>query len=191
VRRALGVAGPLAVFAAGYVLTVRGDLTLDLRVGRRVRALGPIDITIAAPPDVVFDVVQEPYLRTPRALRDKLEVLERSGDMVLAAHHTPVGLLTTTTLETVRFERPESVSFRLVRGPVPHVVERYDLIAVPDGTRLRYTGELGADLWQLGRWWADRVAAPWERTVERSLAEVRIEAERRARPRRAAAPQGG
>ena len=181
-RRALTVAAPLAALAGGYVLMVRGDVTLDLRIGRRLRPLGPIEVTIAAPPEVVFDVVEGPYVRTPRALRDKLEVLERTADMVLAAHYTPVGWLTTTTLETVRFERPSAVTFRLVRGPVPHVLERYDLTTTPDGTRLRYTGELGADLWALGRWWADRVAAVWERAVESSLAELRAEAERRARP---------
>jgi hypothetical protein len=27
----------------------------------------------------------------------------------------------------VRFERPERITFRLVRGPVPHVVETYEL----------------------------------------------------------------
>lgn len=101
---------------------VRGALTLDLGVGRRIRPLGPISRAIAAPPDIVFDVIAGPYLgRTPRALRDELEVLERGSDMVLAAHFTTVGRLTTTTVETVRFERPDRVTFRLVRGPVPYV----------------------------------------------------------------------
>jgi hypothetical protein len=180
VRRLLGLAAPLGALAAGYVLTVRGDLTLDLRIGRHVRPLGPIEMTIAAPREVVFDVIQGPYEQTPRALGDRLEVLERTRDMVLAAHHTPVGRLTTTTLETVQFERPDSVAFRLVRGPVPHVLERYDLFATADGTLLRYSGELGADLWRLGRWWADRVARPWERAVAGSLDDVRAEAERRS-----------
>jgi hypothetical protein len=181
VRRVLGIAAPLGALATGYVLAVRGDLTLDLRIGRRVRPLGPLEVAIAAPRATVFDVIQDPYLRTPRALRRKLEVLERSPDMVLAAHHTRVGRLTTTTVETVRFARPDAVAFRLVRGPVPHVVERYALEETREGTRVRYTGELGTDLWALGRWWADRVAAPWERVVARSLAEIRAEAERRTR----------
>jgi hypothetical protein len=47
---------------------------------------------MAAPREVVFDVIAEPYLgRAPRALADKLRVLERGGDMVLAAHFTPLG----------------------------------------------------------------------------------------------------
>jgi hypothetical protein len=39
--------------------------------------------------------------------------------MVLAAHFTDVGRLLATTLETVRFEPPIRVHFRLVRGLVP------------------------------------------------------------------------
>jgi hypothetical protein len=125
-------------------------------------------------------VISGPYMRTPRAMKGKLQVLERSSDMVLAAHFTKVGRMTTTTVETVRFERPERVSFRLVRGPVPHVIESYELRHVPDGTELEYTGELGADLWRLGEWWSDRVAGPWERAVTKSLGEIRTEAEHRA-----------
>ena len=165
-----------------YLLLVRGALTLDLGIGRRTRPLGPLTERIAAPPETVFDVIAAPYLgKTPRAMKDKLDVLERGSDMVLAAHFTKVGRLTATTVETVRFERPRRVSFRVVRGPVPHVIESYELEPAEDGTALVYRGELGTDLWRLGQWWGERVAAPWERTVARSLASIRSEAERRTR----------
>ena len=91
--------------------------------------------------------------------------------------------MTTSTLETVRFERPERIAFRLVRGPVPHVAETYHLREAPGGTSFTYSGEIGADLWQLGRWWAGRVAAPWERAVARSLDQIQAEAERREKGR--------
>jgi hypothetical protein len=113
VRRAPILLTAAASLAGAYVLVVRGALTLDLELGRRTRPLGPIELTIEAPPEVVFDVIAAPYLgKTPRAMQDKLNVLERGSDMVLAAHHTTVGKLTTTTVETVRFERPERVTFR-------------------------------------------------------------------------------
>jgi hypothetical protein len=171
--------------AGGYVLLVRGDLTLDMGVGRRVRPLGPQRLHIAAPRETVFDVIAKPYLgRTPRAMQGKFTVLERASEMVLAAHHTPVGRLTATTLETVRFEAPSLVAFRLVRGPVPHVAEKFELAEASDGgTDFTYTGELGTDLWGMGAWWGDRVAASWERAVEHSLASIKDEAERRAGPR--------
>ncbi|HVL94910.1 MAG TPA: SRPBCC family protein [Solirubrobacteraceae bacterium] len=167
--------------AALYALVVRGDLTLDLRIGRRVRPLGPQRLRIAAPRETVFDVVAGPYRRTPRAMRDKLEVLEASDAMVLAAHRTPVAFgLTAVTLETVRFDPPARISFRLVRGPVPHVTETFELTEEDGGTILLYTGELGTDLWAAGARWGDVVARSWERTVAASLEGIRDEAERRA-----------
>jgi len=171
-----------AVASGAYGLMIRGALTIDLGVGRRVRPLGPIVRAIAAPRETVFDVIAEPYLdRTPRAMRDELQVWERTSDMALAAHMTTVGRLTTTTVETVRFERPHRISFRLVRGPVPHVTETYELRETSQGTEFTYVGELGADLWRLGEWWADRVAVHWEHAVSVSLERIQLEAQRRAR----------
>ena len=179
--RARGLAGVAAFGILLWALVVRGSLSPDLGVGRRYRQLGPLRFRIEAPRDVVFDVISSPYLgRTPRALEKKLEVLERGDDVVLAAHYTRAYGLTATTVETVRFERPERVHFRLVRGPVPHVVERFELRETPAGTELEYEGELGTDLWAPGRLWGAAVARTWEATVESSLQGIRVEAERLA-----------
>jgi polyketide cyclase/dehydrase/lipid transport protein len=177
------IAGSL--LAGGGALVARAGLTLDIGIGRRIRPLGPTTLDIAAPPEIVFDVIAAPYLgRTPRALRGKLEVIERGADLVLAAHFTRVAPgLTVTTVETVRFERPHRISFRLVKGPVPHVLERYELRPSDGGTAFEYQGELGTDLWALGRLWGNVVAPSWEQTVAQSLESVRTEAERRAKGR--------
>ena len=182
VRRLLG-GYAIGVAARGaYRLLSSGALTLDVGIGRRVRPLGPVVETIAVPREVVFDVIAAPYLsRTPRALADKLQVWERGSDMVLAAHFTPVKCGVATTVETVRFERPGRIDFRLVRGPVPHVVESFLLEESDDGTELRWKGELGTDLWALGAWWGDRVARAWDRTVRESLHGIATEAERRVK----------
>jgi hypothetical protein len=180
--RRLALVGLSVGAAAGiYGALIRGALTVDLGLGRALRALGPITVRIDAPREVVFDVIAAPYLgRTPRALRGKLAVVERGEDMVLAAHFTDVGSLVATTLETVRFQRPSRIDFRLVRGPVPHVVESFVLSDAGSGTSLLYEGELGTDLWALGRWWGGRVAPRWEEAVRSSLAAVKAEAERQA-----------
>ncbi|APU43433.1 SRPBCC family protein [Streptomyces sp. TN58] len=175
--------GAMGGAAAGYVGLVTGAVPLDLGVGRRTRPLGPQHVVIAAPRETVFEVIAQPYLgRATRAMREKVAVLERGSDMVLAAHRTPVagGRLTATTVETVRFTRPERVDFRLVRGPVPAVAETFNLTEEASGTRLVYLGELGTDLWALGRWWGGVVAPRWEATVAASLSAVKQEAERRA-----------
>ncbi len=176
------VLGAAAAVAVGYRLVVQGQLTLDTGLGRRVRPLGPLTIAIAAPREIVFDVIAEPYLgRTPRALGAEIEVIERGTDMVLAAHRTPVGSgLVTTTVETVRFNRPVSVDFRLLRGPVPHVAEQFTLHEDDRNTRFEYTGELGTDFWAAGELWGRQVASKWEATVRSSVERIRAEAERRA-----------
>lgn len=181
--RGLGLAAAAAaVGGVGYRLVVSGALTVDTGWGRTVRPLGPFSVEIAASRDVVYDVIAAPYLgRMPRAMADKIDIVERGSDMVLAAHRTPVRVgVVATTLETVRFERPSRVDFRLVRGPVPHVVEHFLLHPIDGGTNLEYGGEMGVDLWVAGRWWGEQVARKWEATVRSSFARIRAEAERRA-----------
>jgi hypothetical protein len=182
--RGLALSGALGGTALGfYALLVRGGLTIDLGIGRNVRPLGPITVHIDAPREVVYEVIAVPYLRrTPGVLEGKLLVMESGTDMVLAAHFTKVGRLVATTLETVRFHAPHSIDFRLVRGPVPHVVERFALSENENGTTLVYAGELGTDLWALGRWWGRRVGPRWEAAVRNSLTAVKAVAERRATP---------
>jgi hypothetical protein len=181
-RRLSWAPAAAAIGVLGYRLVATGDLTLDTGVGRRVQPLGPLSVTIAAPRETVFDVIAAPYLdRTPRALAAELEVLERGSDMVIAAHRTPVGRgMVTTTVESVRFVRPTTVSFRLLRGPVPHVVEQFALADDSDGTRLDYSGQLGTDFGPPGARWGEVVGRRWVATVTESLERVRVEAERRA-----------
>ena len=110
-------------------------------------------------------------------MAEEIEVLDRGSDMVLAAHRTPAGWGTVaTTIETVRFDRPATVAFRLLRGPVPHVVERFTL-----------HDDAGSTTW--ASWpptsgssaaGGDQVARKLEATVWGSLVRVRDEAERRA-----------
>lgn len=172
---------PLALLILGGMLLIAsGRLTLDTGWGRRTRALGPQIVRIAAPRQLVFGMVAAPYGTTPPpAFREKIEVLDRGRDMVLAAHRTKSGRLTTVTVETVTFAPPERIGFRLVRGPVPFVVEQFVLRELEGGTltELEYAGELGTDGWALGAAWGARVARRWEDVVAGSLAELKSAAE--------------
>jgi hypothetical protein len=180
--------GAFAVIVLRWVYRrlVAGELVVDLSIGRSIRPLGPIDARIEAPRELVFDVIAAPYLGSPpSSLAEKITVLERSDAMVLAVHRTPIdGGLVATTVETVRFERPSAIHFRLLRGPVPHVIERFQLSDDGDATLFHYEGELGTDLWAVGRWWGDLVARRWDEAVQGSVAEItRIAEERAARHR--------
>jgi len=188
-RETAAVVSAAALSAAAGVgglacyLTVTGKLTADTGWGRRVRPLGPFSIDIAVPVGTVFDVIAIPYSgRTPRAMADKLRVLERGTDVLLAEHYSRVhgGRLTTTTVETVIFDRPRWVSFRLVRGAVQRVAEEFSLSERGGTTTLAYAGELGTDFSAAGTWWASKVAPAWEAAVRGSLASIKDEAERRS-----------
>jgi hypothetical protein len=180
IRRTLGLGGFVAVIGGGYLGVVQGAVTLDFGIGRRERPLGPLRRQVRAPRQRVFDLIASPYLqRTPRALEEKLHVIERGSDMVLAAHFTPIGRrLRATTIETVRFERPHRVSFRLLRGPVPEVVESFTLEEANGETGLEYRGTVATDLWALGDRWGRVVARRWEDAVTRTLDSVQAEAQR-------------
>lgn len=190
VRRALAVLAGLTIAGglarAGYRGLVGGALAPDLGLGRRTRLLGPQQIRIDAPRQVVFEIIAAPYLgRATRAQRAKIEVLERGADLVLASHRTqlPSGRVA-VTVETVRLAAPERVDFRLVRGPVPYVAETFELTELAGasgGTLLSYRGELGTDGWWVGERWAAVVAQRWEAAVAETFAAVAAEAERRAR----------
>lgn len=146
--------------------------------------LGPLTRTIAATPQVVFDVIAEPYLgRTPRAMASKMRVIDRGSDLVVADHFTPIlnRRLCVTTRETVAFAAPSRVSFKLLSGPVALVEEEYRLDpADDDGTHFTYVGRLGSNLPLFAKWWAGKSAHAWTQVVDRSVADIAAEAERRA-----------
>lgn len=168
--------------AGGYLALATGTVAVNLGIGRRIQPLGPSTVDIRAPRNVVFDLIAQPYLgRRTRAMADKIEVLQAGADLVLAAHHTPIhGRLKATTVETVRFTRPERIDFQLVRGPVPHVAESFTLTESDQITQLAYHGELGTDLWALGQAWGTLVATRWRAVVADTLSTIKTEAERRA-----------
>jgi hypothetical protein len=176
---AVGVLGALLILgiAGGFLLLAMGRLNLDLGWGRSLHELGPIEVQIAAPRHLVMELISAPYMghapETP-----EVEVLARSSDLVVAAHYTRVHFYTARTVETVEFDRPGRVNFRLLAGPVPHAVEHFVLHETGGVTQLRYGGELGIDFFFLGRlagrYW---VRAQWERAVREHLDEVKERAE--------------
>lgn len=55
--------------------------------GRSYRRRGPLSVSAKAGRELVFEVIQAPYLGLQaRASREAIQVLERGSDIVLAAH---------------------------------------------------------------------------------------------------------
>jgi hypothetical protein len=180
---AVWVLGALLIggMVGGFLLLAMGRLHLDLGWGRSIHELGPIEIRVDAPRDLVFELIREPYLgRTPR--HSGIEVWARGPDIAVAVHHTAVHFYEARTVEVVQFEAPSRVDFRHLTGPVPHAIEAFTLEEVDGGTALRYDGEVGIDFFVLGRlagrYW---VRPQWESVVRGHLEDVRNRAEQRAK----------
>ncbi len=174
----------LVAVAAGLLLLAMGRLNLDLGWGRSFHELGPIEVRIDAPRDLVFEMISEPYLRhSPKS--SGIEVLARGKDLAVAAHHTKIHFYTAITVEAVEFEPPGHVGFRHIRGPVPHAVEEFALLEADGVTQLRYSGEVGVDFFLLGRVAGRRWVRPeWEKAVRKDLDDLRQRAEQVAARRR-------
>ena len=109
------VALVLASMVGMFLLLAMGRLHLDLGWGRSVHELGPIVIRIAAPRELVFEIVSAPYVgRTPAG--SGIDVIAKSDALVVAAHHTKVHFYTARTVEVVEFQPPTRVGFRHVTG---------------------------------------------------------------------------
>lgn len=181
-----GAASIAASVAGAAFLVSRGRVHLDLGWGRSTHPLGPMDVVIDAPRDVVFQQISAPYLgRAPASMKTKLKVLERGHNLAVAEHRTKLPLMDAVTVEAVRFEPPERITFRLLRGPVSHVWEEFVLEESGSQTKLGYRGALETDLWALGTFYGASIVRPvWEATVAESLEQVKQGAERRAAARR-------
>jgi hypothetical protein len=183
---AVGVLGLLLVggAAGGFLLLAMGRLHLDLGWGRSFHQLGPIEIRIDAPRELVFEMIGEPYLsHTPRD--SGIEVLARGENLAVAAHHTKVHFYTATTVEAIEFKSPGRVGFRHLSGPVPHAVEEFELEQANGTTELRYLGEVGIDFFLLGRIAGRSWVRPqWEKTVRDHLEDLKQRAEELAARRR-------
>jgi hypothetical protein len=188
-----GLAALLIALVAGmFLLLAMGRMHLDLGWGRSTHPLGPLEVRIAAPRALVFELIAAPYLgRGPAG--PEIDVVARGDDIAVAAHYTQVHFYTARTVEVVDFERPSRVGFRHLTGPVPHAIEEFALSESDGSTRLRYTGEVGIDFFLLGRIAGrDWVRPQWERAVREHLDELKGRAEERAARRvTRAGPQAG
>lgn len=167
------------LIAGGFLALAMGRMSLDLGWGRSKHRLGPLEVRVEAPRELVYEILSAPYVG--RARNESIEVLARGESVVVAAHLTKVHFYEARTVEVIELDPPARMGFRHLSGPVPYAVEQFRLEADGEGTRLYYDGELGIDYFWLGRLAARRWVLPqWNQAVERHLGEVKPQAERRA-----------
>src|SRR5262245_47409311 len=92
---------------------------------------------VAAPPEVMFDIVAA-VERYPEFLPDVKRVT-RDGDrveMVLQAGPIEIGFTS-----RARFDRPRQIHLALVKGPFKTMHARWDFVPADGGTRVRYEAD--------------------------------------------------
>jgi hypothetical protein len=179
-----------ALLAGAFLALATGRLHLDLGWGRSLHRLGPLQVRIEAPRELVYEILSAPYLG--RARNDSIDVLARGESLVVASHLTKVHFYEARTVEAIELEPPVRMGFRHLTGPVPYAVEQFRLEHHDDETELHYDGELGIDFFLLGRIAGRRWVVPqWHRAVSEHLAAVKGQAEQRAQRQRARKAAGG
>ena len=142
----MAVLGVLVVagWAGAFLLLAMGRLSLDLGWAGSVHPLGPITIRIAAPRELVFEIIEAPYRAGPlgrlgnRGARGKRPTRRRS-----ASHHRPLLCRAHHGGRSSSSRRAGWASH--LTGPVPHAVEQFTLTDSAGATELRYGGEIGID----------------------------------------------
>jgi hypothetical protein len=170
----------VVLVAGGFFALAKGRLHVDLGWGRSLHRLGPLEMRIEAPRELVYEVLSAPYLG--RARSDTIELLARGESLVVASHLTKVHFYTARTVEAVELEPPARMGFRHLTGPVPYAVEEFRLDERDGQTELHYDGEIGIDFFLLGRIAGRRWVVPqWRGAVAEHLTAVKARAEQRAR----------
>jgi hypothetical protein len=128
-------------------------------------------IVIDAPPELCFEVVA--------AAGRRLE--KRSETEWVVEFTTTAGDREFRTVELLTLERPRSIHYRWLEGPLPEVREEIRFAALGDETGLTYNGTFsvgrGALGWIIGRL---RVKPLFDRVVKEHLNKAKEIAEKRA-----------
>jgi hypothetical protein len=137
---------------------------------------------IGARPEIVFQVIAGlDQGAVSQAGAHHARVLERPGsDRMVVEFTTTVFGRQVVTVEEVVLEPPLRIHYRLIKGPLPEVVEDFSLHPESKGTTLDYTGWFVPNRPLLRRL-LDRVAVPilYRRAVGQSMADVKRLAEAR------------
>lgn len=148
----------------------------------RAAALRDRSITIEAPRPLVFEMAAAVGGMLPGAPRHESQLVSRDDDTMIVRYRVPAGPWTLELLEEVRLAAPDAIHFRVLQGPLAHVIETLEFVALtPRRTVVRYSGEVADDRPVIGSLLARYVAVPsYDRFMRRSLGALKVAAELRA-----------
>jgi hypothetical protein len=183
----LGVSLALALVAGVLIVGIaRGRITMELGWGRSGVALRDRRVRIAAPPEVVLDLLRRAARGYVPGItkRERTEVIEAEGDLIVneSLNDSRFGMV--RAREAVRFHPDGRVTYRHLAGPLPGTEEAFEVRPADGGTALTYRGRIPVDFWGLGRLVARLLILPeYERLLDRHLEALAKSAEVRARRR--------
>lgn len=181
----LGVSLLLVAVAAVLIVGIaRGRITMELGWGRNRMGLRDRRVEIAAPPELVLDLLREAAGGEVPGIskREGTDVIEADGGLIVneSLNDSRFGLV--RAREAVRFHPDGRVTYRHLSGPLPGTEEEFGVHADDAGTRLTYRGSIPVDFWALGRLVARLLILPeYERLLDRHLEALSKTAELRAR----------
>lgn len=179
----------LLLLAVAVVLVAgvaRGRITMELGWGRNRLPLRDRREEIAAPPEIVLDLLRRAARgKLPGVTeRERTDVLEEDGGLIVneSLNDSRFGMV--RAREAVRFHPDGRVTYRHLSGPLPGTEEAFEVRAEGDGTVLTYRGTIPVDFWGLGRLVARVLILPeYKRLLDEHIRALKRTCEVRARRR--------
>lgn len=172
----IALAAILAVVTAVIIVQVaRGRISVTVPWGRRDVPLRERHVSIAAPRDVVRDVLTSAARgRTPSLESgERTEVVDEQDGMILNRLLTRSKFGLVQAMELVRVTE-ERVAYLHVAGPLPGTSEEFRLEQADGETLLGYRGCVPVSFWGLGRVVARLLIVPeYERLLDRHIAALK------------------
>ncbi len=137
----------------------------------------PVRIDINAPRELVFEMAAAVGGSLPDGPPHASELIRRDGNVLVVRFSAPAPFRFFGFLEEVTLRAPMRIDYRVLEGPLDHVVEWLDLDEVGGVTTVTYAGEVGHRIPLVARF----IAVPAYRWyMRRTLSALKAAAERRA-----------
>lgn len=163
--------------------TMQGRIPFDVGLGRSVIRLEPRSVHVRARRPMLFGMLTALGKGGATGVRerDRVEVLEKTDELIVAEWWTDTGRGVTRSVEAIRLYPEERITFRHLRGSFPAANEEFRLEEVETGTILHHRAEFAIDLGPIGRLAARLYLKPsFERLVDEHMASIKRAAEERA-----------
>lgn len=137
----------------------------------------PVRVDINAPRELVFEMAAAVGGSLPDGPPHASELIRRDGNVLVVRFSAPAPFRFFGFLEEVTLSAPERIDYRVLEGPLDHVVEWLDFSEAHGVTAVTYAGEVRHWIPFVARF----VAAPAYRWyMRRTLSALKAAAEQRA-----------